>query len=400
MRSARARLAVFDTPASSYYLVLATTVMLVCIGLVMVLSSSSVSAMNSGGSPFSVFLKQAVFAAIGIPVLFACSRVPIGAWRRLAGPAIVIAVVLQLLVFTPLGHTVAGNRNWLAIGPVMGQPSEASKIALVVWGGVVLAHKSHRLHEWRHLLMPFGLGSGAILALVLGGHDLGTAMVMMALVVAMLFVAGAPMRFFLAGFGVVAALSVGMVATSANRRERIRIWLSGECTDIYGMCWQSIHGKWALASGGWWGLGLGASKEKWDWLPAAHNDYIFAIIGEELGLPGTFVVLMLFTLLAIGCLRIISRHTDPFVKIATTGVMAWVIGQALMNIGVVIGVLPVIGVPLPLVSYGGSALLTTLAALGMVMSFARSEPDAAQALAARVSVARRTLAVSGARRSS
>jgi cell division protein FtsW len=153
----------------------------------------------------------------------------------------------------------------------------------------------------------------------------------------------------------------------------------------------------ALASGGWWGLGLGASREKWDWLPEAHNDYIYAIIGEELGLPGTLTILLLLGLVAIGGLRIIQRHPDPFVKIATSGVLAWVIGQALINIGVVLGLLPVIGVPLPLVSSGGSALITSLATLGMLLSFARSEPEAQQALDARVALVRRTLAVAGSR---
>lgn len=398
MRGLRQRLAVFDTPASSYYLVLFTTVLLVGIGLVMVLSSSSVTSISQGGSPFSVFVKQAVFAAIGLPLMFVCSRVPVRFWRRLAWPAVSGAIVLQLLVFSPIGYAVMGNRNWIKIGGFTAQPSEAAKLALVLWCALILTIKSHRLHEWKELLVPFAPVVGLVLGLVLLGHDLGTGMVMMGLVAAMLFVAGVRLRLFGVGFAVAAVLALGMVATSENRRERLSTWLSGECTDIYGSCWQSTHGLWALASGGWWGLGLGASKEKWDWLPMAHNDYIFAIIGEELGLPGTLTILFLFALLAIGLLRIITRHPDPFVKIASTGVMGWVIGQALMNIGVVIGLLPVIGVPLPLVSSGGSALVTTLTALGVVLSFARGEPDAAEALSARVSVARRTVALSGGRR--
>lgn len=391
------RLAVLDTPASNYYLVMGATVMLVGIGLVMVLSSSSVSSMTEGGSPFSVFLRQASFAAVGVPLMFFCSRLSVQIWKRLAWPVIGIAIVLQGLVLSPLGHAVMGNRNWLKLGPITIQPSEAAKFALVVFCALILAMKSDRLHDWRQALVPLGPVAGVVLGLVLLGHDLGTGMVMMLIIAAMLFVAGIRLRFFVLAFAGAATLAVGMVATSSNRRERLSIWLSGECSDIYGQCWQSTHGLWALASGGWWGLGLGASKEKWDWLPEAHNDYIFAIIGEELGLPGTITILALFVLLAVGCLRIISRHPDPFVKIASTGVMAWVIGQALMNIGVVIGLLPVIGVPLPLVSSGGSALITTLAALGMVLSFARSEPEAADVLSSRVSLARRTYTVTGPR---
>ncbi len=393
------RLAVLDTPASNYYLVMGATIMLVGIGLVMVLSSSTVTSMTQGGSPFSVFMKQFVFACVGVPVMLVCSRVSVRVWRRVAWPAVFVAIAFQLLVFTPLGFGAGGNRNWVALGPITAQPAEAAKFALVIWCSLVLTLKSRRLHEWRQLLVPLAPVVGVVLGLVLLGHDLGTGMVMMSIIAAMLFVAGVRMRLFVVGFALAAALAIGMVATSSNRLDRLSTWLSGDCTDIYGSCWQSTHGLWALASGGWWGLGLGASKEKWDWLPAAHNDYIFAIIGEELGLPGTLTILLLFALLGIGCLRIITRHPDPFVKVATTGVMAWVVGQALMNIGVVIGLLPVIGVPLPLVSSGGSALITTLAALGMVLSFARSEPEAADVLATRVGIARRTSAVTGTRSS-
>lgn len=394
----RERLSIFDTPAASYYLVLFTTVLLVGIGLVMVLSSSSVTSMSEGGSPFSVFLKQAIMAAIGLPLMFICSRMPVLFWRRMAGPAIVVALLFQLAVFTPLGFAVMGNRNWVQLGPITAQPSEAAKLALVLWCAVTLSAKADRLHNPKELLWPFAPWVGAIIGLVLLGHDLGTGLVMMGLIAAMLFVAGVRPRFFAIAFGAGAGLAIAMIAASENRRERLSTWLAGECADIYGSCWQSTHGLWALASGGWWGLGLGASKEKWDWLPEAHNDYIFAIIGEELGLPGTLVILLLFALLAVGLLRIITRHPDPFVKIAATGAMAWVIGQALLNIGVVIGVFPVIGVPLPLVSAGGSALITTLVALGIVLSFARSEPDAAEVLASRVWLAKRTVALTGRRR--
>ncbi|MFV0460257.1 MAG: putative lipid II flippase FtsW [Actinomycetales bacterium] len=391
------RFAAFDSPAANFYLILGTTIMLVAIGLVMVLSSSSVSSMTEGGSPFSVFAKQLTFAVIGLPLMWVCSRLSVRTWKRLAWPAILLAVCFQALVFTPLGFGVGGNRNWVNIGGFTAQPSEAAKLALVVWCALILALKGNRLGEWRELLVPFAPVVLLVLGLVLKGHDLGTGLVLMCLLAAMLFVAGVRGRLFALGFGAAATVAAVMVASSANRRERLSTWLSGECADIYGTCWQSTHGLWALASGGWWGLGLGASKEKWDWLPEAHNDYIFAIIGEELGIPGTFVILLLFALLAIGCLRIISRHPDPFVKLATTGVMAWVIGQALMNIGVVIGLLPVIGVPLPLVSSGGSALITTLAALGMVLSFARSEPDAGEVLSSPVAVARRSSVVTSAR---
>jgi cell division protein FtsW len=228
---------------------------------------------------------------------------------------------------------------------------------------------------------------------VLGGHDLGTSLVLLLILGSLLFAAGAPMRLFLVSGGVAAALVTGLVLSSDSRMNRIGAWIGGTCTDKLGTCLQPIHGKYALADGGWWGVGLGASREKWSWLPEAHNDFIFAIIGEELGLPGTLVVLGLILVLGYACFRLVARSDDLFVRIATAGAMAWLLGQMLINVGAVIGMLPVIGVPLPLVSSGGSALLTSMVTLGMLMSFARAEPGAAEALTARPGVLSRSLAV-------
>ena len=168
----------------------------------------------------------------------------------------------------------------------------------------------------------------------------------------MLVVAGVRLRLLLLAAAAGAGAAAALVLSSRNRMERVGTWFTGECADIYSTCWQSTHGTWALASGGWWGVGLGASREKWSWLPEAHNDFIYAIIGEELGLPGTLVVLALLAVIAVAGLRVVLRHDDLFVKIATSGVLAWVVGQGMVNIAVVLGLLPVIGVPLPLVSAG------------------------------------------------
>jgi cell division protein FtsW len=281
------------------------------------------------------------------------------------------------------------------------QPSEALKLALVLWGAMVLARKRALLDRWMHAVVPVLFPVGAVaLALVLAGRDLGTTLVLLMLLGALLFAAGAPARMFGSAAAAMAVAVGVLVVTSANRMGRIGVWLSG-CTDVkdrLGTCLQPIHGKYALADGGWWGVGLGASREKWSYLPAAHNDFIFAIIGEELGLPGTFVVLALFLALGYGCYRLVARTDDLFVRIATAGAMAWLLGQALINVGAVIGLLPVIGVPLPLVSSGGSALIISLAVLGMLLSFARHEPGCREALAAREGVVRRSLAVLPARR--
>jgi cell division protein FtsW len=348
---------------------------------------------TDNGSPYLFFRKQLEFAVAGGVVLGVASRLRPGTWKALALPVLLAALVLQALVLTPLGVSVNGNRNWLALGPVTLQPSEVAKLGLVLVGATVLSAKRRSLGSLKHVLVPYLFPVAAVsVGLVLLGHDLGTVLVMGAVIAAVLFASGVPVRLFAWAGALFGAMAVTLVATSPNRLQRFDVWL-GKDTDPYGAARQPLHGRYALADGGWWGVGLGASREKWSWLPEAHNDFIFAILGEELGLPGTLVMLALFCALALVCYRIVLRTDDRFVRIATAGVMAWVVSQAIVNIGAVIGLLPVIGVPLPLVSYGGSSLLTTMLALGMVLSFARHEPGCADALSARPSVVRRSLAV-------
>ncbi len=392
-------LARLESPVTSYYVLLGTTAILVVIGLVMVLSASMITSYRVDGSTFTVFLDQAKFAVIGVVGAAVASRLPVRWYKRLALPALLGALMLQALVFTKLGVSVNGNRNWVKILPgVQLQPSELVKLGLILVGAAVLTKKRKLLGRLRHVVIPFLIPIVLVtVGLVLAGHDLGTALILVSIVAALLFVSGVPSRFFLLAAGMFAVMAMGFVVTNQNRMDRITSWL-GNCDNADGTCYQSIHGLYALADGGWWGVGLGASKEKWSWLPEAHNDFIFAIIGEELGLPGTFVILLLFTLLAWGCYRLTQRSRDQFVRVATAGVMAWILIQAIINIGAVIGLLPVIGVPLPLVSAGGSALVTTLLALGMLLSFARNEPGARAILAARPSAVRRSLAVLPSRR--
>lgn len=387
-------LGAWNSAVTSYYVLVGASALLVVVGLVMVLSSSSVESLAEGHSPYAVFLDQAKYALLGLPALLVLSRMPVRALRAAAWPVLGAAVVFQMLVFTPLGCGAGGNRNWVCLPGFSAQPSETVKLALAVWLGAVLTRKLALLHEWKHALVPAVPVAGLAIGAVLLGHDLGTALVLVLLVAGALFVAGVPLRIF-AVAGAVAAAGVAVLAIgSENRVNRIMSWLSATC-DVTNECYQTLHGGWGLATGGLGGLGLGESREKWSYLPAAHNDFIFAILGEELGLVGTLLVLGLFALLAFAMIRVIRRHPDPFVKITTAGICAWVVGQATINIAVVIGLAPVIGVPLPLVSAGGSALIVTMAALGVLISFARSEPGAAEALAARPSVVRRSLAVIG-----
>lgn len=391
-------LAYLDSPVTTYYLLLSATAMLVVIGLVMVLSASSVTSYENTSSSYTIFLSQLQFAVIGVIGAFVATRLPLIAWKRVSVPLLAAAIVLQALVFVPgLGVSVNGNRNWIHIAGQQVQPSEFAKVALVLFGATVLTKKRRMLGKLMHVAVPLIFPAGGLLLLlVLGGSDLGTGLVLLAIIAGMLFVAGVPARMFLvAGAGSV-AVAVSMAVTSPNRMARIHAWLAG-CVDP-NKCFQTIHGQYALADGGWWGVGLGASREKWSWLPAAHNDFIFAIIGEELGLPGTLVIIGLFGVLAVACYRLVRRSDEFFVRVATAGVMVWILTQAVINIGGVIGLLPVIGVPLPLVSSGGSALMATLFALGMLLSFARGEPGCREVLAARPGVVRRSLAVMATRR--
>ncbi len=374
-----------DRPLTSYLLVLGSAFGLLGLGLPMVLSASSVTSYAITGSSFTLFERQLLWAAIGVPALLVAARLPVRAWRRLAWPAMLLALVLLFLVLVPgIGVEVNGNRNWIDVGgPFRLQPGEAAKLALVLWGAEVLVRKRDRLDQWRELLVPLLPVSALVLALVLVGGDLGTAVVIMSITAALLFVAGAPLRLFgmlgLAAAGLITYLSL----TASHRLDRFDTWLHPGLADPLGNGLQYRHGLYALGSGGWWGLGLGASREKWGQLPEAHTDFIYAVIGEELGLAGTLAVLVLFGVLVFAGIRIALRTTEPFVRLASAAATAWIAVQALVNIGAVLGLLPIAGLPLPLVSYGGAALLITLVAVGMLLAFARSEPGATEALDAR-----------------
>ncbi len=385
----------FDSPVTTYNLIAGVTFALVVFGLVMVLSASTVMSLQETdlASPYAIFQSQLVFAGIGTVALIVASRLPVIAWKRLAVPVLVVALGLQMLVFTPLGISVNGNLNWIRVGPLTMQPSELIKVGLVLVGGLVLSRKYKHLDQLGHIIVPFVLPIAAVsVALVLVGGDLGTVLVLGAIIAAVLYAAGVPGRWFAFSFAGFAALATSMVLVSPNRLARFDVWL-GRDTNPFGNARQPMQGRFALADGGWFGLGLGASREKWQWLSEPHNDFIFAIIGEELGLPGTLIVLVLFAVLTIACYRLVMRTSDVFVRVATAGAMTWIVIQAMVNIGTVIGLLPVIGLPLPLVSSGGSSLVTTMLVLGILLSFARAEPGCAKALAARPSVLRRTLSV-------
>ncbi|EYT53865.1 cell division protein [Leucobacter sp. UCD-THU] len=349
----------------------AITLLLVGFGLIMVLSSSSITSYLDDQGFFGGFWRQASFALIGIPLMLIAAAMPVVFWKRWAWVLLGLGIALQLLVFTPLGIEVYGNRNWIQIGGFGAQPSEALKLALVVWVGAVLQRKEPLLGQMRHEIIPI-IVPGAVLALgvVLLGRDLGTVLIMAAMVFGAMYFGGISAKTLGVTAGGGALAVVLFVITSPNRMQRL-LSHAGGTDDYSGIDWQSTHGMWALASGGLFGVGLGNSKAKWSWLPAADNDYIFAIIGEELGLIGALLVIVLFIVLTVVMLRVISRARDRFGKAVVGGIMVWIVGQAFVNIGVVIGVFPVLGVPLPLISAGGTALIACLAAIGVVISIAR-----------------------------
>ena len=374
--------ALLHAAATPYYVLLGAATLLLVLGVVMVFSASSVTAFAFQGSSLAIVSKQAMWVVLGLPAMWLAARLPVRAWRLLGYLALAASLALLVLVAVA-GTEVNGNRNWLDFGgPFRIQPSELAKLSLILWGADLLARKERLLYQWKHLLVPLVPVGGTVLLLVLLGGDLGTAVILAAILMALLYVAGAPLRLFLAA-AVPAALFVSwMVNAYSYRMQRITDWLHPEQADPLGSGMQALHGKYALASGGWWGVGLGGSKEKWGALPEAHTDFIFAIIGEELGLLGTLAVLALIGAIGWAGLRIALDAAEPFVRLAAAGVTAWLLVQALVNVGAVLGLLPIMGVPLPLVSYGGSALVPTMLGIGMLLSFARParrRPDRSRA---------------------
>lgn len=357
---------------TSYYLIVSSTVALTFIGVVMVLSASSVENIGDQGS-YSTLIRQGVFALLGFGMMFGLSFLKPQTYRKLSWLLLVLAFCLLALVFTPLGTEVQGNRNWFRVFGLSFQPSEAAKLALCIWGAHVLTLKNQLVYHFWHAVIPVVLpGAVLLVGMVLLGRDLGTAIVMLLIVFTILFAAGMRTRYLASGATLGLILVIVISMTSDNRMRRIRAWI-GDCDDGSGTCYQYDQGILALASGGWWGAGLGQSRQKWSYIPEAENDFIFTVLGEELGLLGAGLVIVLFVVLAIGMYRVAHRAESRFVQICTLGIMSWLVGQAFMNIAMVTGLLPVVGVPLPFISSGGSALMLVLAAVGVVLSFAREE---------------------------
>lgn len=361
---------IINHPLGVFHLLLGATILLLALGLVMVMSASSIVSLRLHDSVYTLAQRQALFAVIGVAAMLISSRLSVRVWRTAAWPSLILAIVLLAAVIL-VGVEVSGQRNWLDImGPFRLQPSEIAKLAIVIWAADLLARKETLIDRWPHLLVPLLPVTGLILALVLLGGDVGNSIILSAIVAGVLFAAGAPLRLFVA-LGALGAVAIaGLTMAAPYRMSRFTSWLD-PTADPLGEGWQLTQGQYALGTGGWWGVGLGASREKWGSLPEAHTDFIYSVIGEELGLIGTLMVLVLFAAITFAAFRISQTTTDTFVRLASAGIGTWIAVQGVVNIGAVLGLLPITGVPLPLVSYGGSSLVPLLIGIGMLLSFAR-----------------------------
>lgn len=366
----------FEEPSGLYHLLLGSTLLLLMLGVVMVLSASSILSLKQTGSVYTLAQRQALFAAAGLIAMAIATRLPQRAWRRLAWPVMLGSLALLVLVLVPgIGSESMGQRNWIDLGgPFRIQPAEFAKFALALWSAHVLTRRGRPPETWRELLVPIVPMTALTIGLVLLGGDFGNVLMLAAIMAGVLFAVGAPLRLFV-GLGVIfGAGVVGLTVIAPHRMSRFTSFLNPSA-DPLGDSYQLTQGQYALGTGGWFGVGLGASREKWGSLPEAHTDFIFSVVGEELGLVGTLALLGVFTLIAFAIFRMARFATSPFVRLAAAGVGSWLVVQAVINLGGVLGLLPIAGVTLPLVSYGGSSLIPTLVALGMLMSFARSESE-------------------------
>jgi cell division protein FtsW len=357
--------------------------LLTLLGLVMVLSASSVESYRQDGSSYSVFGRQLVFCLGGLVVFWAGMRITPKALRMLAPLLLVVSMLALALVLVPgIGQLRGGARSWFVLGPVSLQPAELAKVAMALWGAHVLAVRQRLLGNWRQALSPVLPVALVLFTLIVVEPDMGTAMSLAIVVAALLFFAGVPMRLMtaLSVGGLVGAVILGLSA--GYRQSRIVSFLNASTSDPLGAAYQARQALYSLADGGLFGVGLGQGRAKWSYLPNAQNDFIYAIIGEELGMVGAVAVLVLFGLLAYVGLRIAARNTDPWLRLVVATLTVWMVGQATINIGYVVGLLPVTGIPLPLVSSGGSALVSAMFVGGLLANAARHEPEAIAAMKA------------------
>ncbi|MDO5723493.1 MAG: FtsW/RodA/SpoVE family cell cycle protein [Flaviflexus sp.] len=363
-------------------LTLAVTSILTIIGVVMVFSATSVTSLtvaiahDNPALRFSQAQRQLMYAIVGFILLPIAVLVPARVYQRMSWPLFGLGLILQALVVTPLGIEVGGNVNWIAIGPIQIQPGEFLKLAVALWLAIQLGRLNrHQLSDWKAVAIPSGLGALVALGAVMLGKDMGTGIIYVIIYVTAFWLAGLPLTWFAYGGILVAVAAVVLVAIAPSRLARVGAFITNLASNPdLDKPTQSDYAMWAFGTGGIGGVGLGASREKWNYLPEAHNDFIFAVVGEELGLGGALAIVILYVMLGWGLVRIIIAHPQMWVKLFVAMVAMWLVGQAVLNMMVVTGALPVFGVPLPFISQGGSALIAGMLAIGVSVSLALSAP--------------------------
>lgn len=371
---------ILTRPELPYFLIIWSTIFLCALGLTMVLSSSTVTSLQESGNSYSIFIRQFLFLILGAATAYWAFKVQGAIWLRLAKVSLTISIFILLLPFIPnLGKNINGNRNWIEIAGFTLQPSEFAKFGLILWCAFQL-----RRIDLVSGKNPIGLilpGLVVIEGLIILEKDLGTALLVLIIFGGILFVSGAPIKHFIAVIILASIISAVLIFSNSYRMSRFAALFDPFDERYYKFSgWQPAHSIMGLASGGLWGSGLGASKQKWANLAEAHTDFIFSVIGEELGLLGTLLVLALYAALIYSMLRIAIKTKDDFSRYATAGIACWFIAQVTVNIGSVTSIIPVIGVTLPFISYGGSSLLANLLAVGYVLGVARRTPEISEGI--------------------
>ena len=372
-------------PVINFYGVALPTILIGILGLVMVFSASSVKALQESGSSFAIVGRQAILFTVGILIALFLFRTPLAFLKKISTLSLMLSIVALILPQTPLGKEVNGNTNWISLAGFTLQPSEFAKLGLILWMAGVLARHEDRQEQLQrtgvdgsdsYLMTQLIPGLAIMLGLILLGDDLGTAMVFAAIAAGILFIAGVQIRWFVAGIGALALMALVFILIQPNRIYRIKALIDPFSEEHYQNAgWQPAHSVMGLASGGIFGSGLGAGKQKWGNLAEAHTDFIFAVIGEEMGLLGTLTLLGLFAFLLLSIFKIAIRSSTLVEKFFVSGVGIWFAIQIMVNIGSVTGLIPVVGVTLPLVSYGGSSLVASMAALGLVLGVSMRDPE-------------------------
>jgi cell division protein FtsW len=367
----------FAKPVNNFYILAASSVALSVIGLVMVFSASSIHSLDTKGNAVAIVLRQFIFFALSIPLAIYLSQRSLAQWRLLARFGLLISVaILAILQIPGVGKTVNGNTNWIALPFVDVQPSELSKFLLIIWASYLLANQEKAGKTRINVFALITPGFMVVILLIMLGRDLGTACVIAAILGGLLFVSGVELRLlgtFVAAGAVALAL---LIATAGYRAARFLVVLDPFAAEDYKNAgWQPAHSLLGLASGGIFGVGLGGSRQKWGNLAEAHTDFIFAVIGEELGLLGTLAVLALLAALIFSIFKISLRCKDPMSRYVGAGIGCWIAVQTVLNVGSATSVLPVVGVTLPFVSYGGSALISLYLGLGYVFGSALRDPE-------------------------